>query len=106
MSVIVCINLVLWQAGNGLAMFCTSLYSISPNVAKFRVSLNSLKMVVRFTVHECTVSQSVTYTQHKPFSGQCNLSFIAISLNLDACFGWFTSVLNCKQKGPSGQYGA
>ena len=39
MFVIFCINLVLWQAGNGLTVFYTSLYCILPNVAKFRVSL-------------------------------------------------------------------
>ena len=34
-----CIKLVLCQAGNGLTVFCTSLYYVLPNVAKFRVSL-------------------------------------------------------------------
>ena len=39
MSLILCINLVLWQAANGLTVFYTSLSCILPNVAKFRVSL-------------------------------------------------------------------
>ena len=35
-------------------------------------------------MHRCTVSRSVTCTPRKPFNGQCNLSFSAISLTLDA----------------------
>ena len=43
MSVIFCINLVLWQAGNAPSVFYASLYCILPNVAKFRVSLKFLE---------------------------------------------------------------
>ena len=67
---------------------------------------NPLKMGVYFTMHQCSVSRSVTYTPQKPFRGQGNLCFTGISLNLDACFEWFTSVVDCRKKGQSEQKGA
>ena len=42
-----------------------------------------MKNGVYFTMHQCAVSRSVTCTPRKPFSGQCDLSFRTISLNLD-----------------------
>ena len=85
------------------------LHDFVPNYARFRQmwrnfasDCNSRIEGVYFTMHQC----NVTCAPRKPFSGQCNLSFTAISLNLDACFEWFTSVLNCRWKGQNGQIGA
>ena len=39
MSVMLCINLILWQASKGLTELYISLACLLPNVAKFRVSL-------------------------------------------------------------------
>ena len=101
MFVIFCINLVLWQAGNALTVFHTSIYCILPNVAKFRVLLKFPENGGLF--HHTLVYYFIVYHLY-----QWTMQFVleCYFFEFECLFWMVCSVLNCRQNCPIRQYGA